>query len=1168
MDYSYAGTPGFLGPGGPWEGYYWKPDGIPGADDTASFGPLQGTSYAVDITSPVTVANIDNADAQIDVGNAPSANPGQTYYQGSLVVTGTLQTSYNPSQGEEGVVAVWWGSLQVSGTVDNCGAIAINGATKTGNIQLPGQSLLLLDGAVTLEGGGILALASFAGSGEVESVPSDAGTFTNVDNTINAEGGRLGDGTFSIVNDSAGAINGGVIDTGAFTLANAGLIAGSDLQTQYVVNTGTLAYGFTFGSAADDTLTLSGGGTVALSYGYHGGQGSIAGDVVGAQLVNIDNTINCAGEIGVNGSIGLDNQSSGLIDANYGALYVQTGTNTLSNEGVIEAITNGALTIQNSADVINTGTIEATGAITPGFVSATLNLDDIIDNTGGTIAAATAGVTLELTGEYTAISHGTLSDVVGSQIDITGEATITGVDFANAGAMNLNGDSGQLDLNANLDNSGTFAVDDLLQIGGDVTLSGGGSLTLNADGGGSGFVQGLSASDTLTNVDNTISGAGYFGDDELSIDNQLNATIESNIANDVLFLDMGAGFLTNEGTLAAVDNSTLAIGADGHPSAIPEVTNSGIIEALDTSDVGIAEADVTQTSGGIYEALGVGSSIGVTDFATLTGGTVSTVAGAYLTLSHATLDSTIDNAGSFTLAALSDLGGSLDNAGTVTLYTSPTDDAYIDANNLTLSGNGQFQMNGGNLQGAASSDQLVNTGNTIMGPGDLGVGSLTLDNQSGGTIQAQGGALTIDTGAGAFTNEGLLEAIAGGSLVINSTLDNTGELEADGGAITVNAAVTGDGSVVLANGGSADFESSFDENVAFQDASTLTLSESYAGTISGFSAGDIIDLKNLAFDPAASSYTVAAGSGPDDYLVTFQEGTASFSIQFEQSTPVTSSEFLPIADSGTGTEITVACYCPGTMILTENGERPVEALSIGDHLPTLHGGPQAIKWIGRRSYAGRFIAGQPLMLPVCVKRGAIEHNVPSRDLWLSPGHAIHVDGALVPAWLLVNGVSITQAETVESVSYIHVELADHEVIFADNCPAESFFDDDCRGQFANAAEFRALYPDHQKGRLCAPRIEDWFGLQAIQRRLAARVGVKLSFEQSGALRGFVDEAGPRVVAGWAQNEAHPEAPVCLDIRVDGERISRVLANRYRADLRAAGIGGGKHGFVTRLPEGI
>ena len=181
------------------------------------------------------MANIDNADAQIDVGNAPSANPGQTYYQGSLVVTGTLQTSYNPSQGEEGVVAVWWGSLQVSGTIDNGGAIAINGATKTGNIQLPGQSLLLLDGAVTLEGGGILALASFAGSGEVESVLGDAGTFTNVDNTINAEGGRLGDGTFSIVNDSAGAINGGVIDTGAFTLANAGHInpyqSGRELST-------------------------------------------------------------------------------------------------------------------------------------------------------------------------------------------------------------------------------------------------------------------------------------------------------------------------------------------------------------------------------------------------------------------------------------------------------------------------------------------------------------------------------------------------------------------------------------------------------------------------------------------------------------------------------------------------------------------------------------------------------------------------------------------------------------------------------------------------------------------------------------------------------------------------------------------------------------------------
>jgi hypothetical protein len=57
------------------------------------------------------------------------------------------------------------------------------------------------------------------------------------------------------------------------------------------------------------------------------------------------------------------------------------------------------------------------------------------------------------------------------------------------------------------------------------------------------------------------------------------------------------------------------------------------------------------------------------------------------------------------------------------------------------------------------------------------------------------------------------------------------------------------------------------------------------------------------------------------------------------------------------------------------------------------------------------------------------------------------------------------------------------------------------------------------------------------------------------------------VEGWAQDEAAPEAPVVLDIARAGRRIGRVLANRYRADLRQAGLGSGCHAFRFALPPG-
>jgi hypothetical protein len=57
------------------------------------------------------------------------------------------------------------------------------------------------------------------------------------------------------------------------------------------------------------------------------------------------------------------------------------------------------------------------------------------------------------------------------------------------------------------------------------------------------------------------------------------------------------------------------------------------------------------------------------------------------------------------------------------------------------------------------------------------------------------------------------------------------------------------------------------------------------------------------------------------------------------------------------------------------------------------------------------------------------------------------------------------------------------------------------------------------------------------------------------------------VEGWAQDETAPEQPVALDIFRAGRRIARILANRYRADLRAAGLGSGCHAFRVTPPPG-
>jgi len=68
-------------------------------------------------------------------------------------------------------------------------------------------------------------------------------------------------------------------------------------------------------------------------------------------------------------------------------------------------------------------------------------------------------------------------------------------------------------------------------------------------------------------------------------------------------------------------------------------------------------------------------------------------------------------------------------------------------------------------------------------------------------------------------------------------------------------------------------------------------------------------------------------------------------------------------------------------------------------------------------------------------------------------------------------------------------------------------------------------------------------------------------------RGKVDIAAGRLVAGWAFSGAEA-GPVPLAILVNGAVVGRMVADRYRPDLAAAGIGDGRHAFSFVLPKGL
>ena len=153
----------------------------------------------------------------------------------------------------------------------------------------------------------------------------------------------------------------------------------------------------------------------------------------------------------------------------------------------------------------------------------------------------------------------------------------------------------------------------------------------------------------------------------------------------------------------------------------------------------------------------------------------------------------------------------------------------------------------------------------------------------------------------------------------------------------------------------------------------------------------------------------------------------------------------------------IPCFCAGTLVLTDRGEVAVETLAIGDRVITTTGKSAPVRWIGRRAVSLRF--ADPLRaLPIRVKANALGENIPARDLLLSPDHALLVDGVLIQAGALVNGVSIVREhQAPEPFTYYHVELADHSLILAENTPAETFVDNVDRMGFDNWAEHEALY---------------------------------------------------------------------------------------------------------------
>ena len=182
----------------------------------------------------------------------------------------------------------------------------------------------------------------------------------------------------------------------------------------------------------------------------------------------------------------------------------------------------------------------------------------------------------------------------------------------------------------------------------------------------------------------------------------------------------------------------------------------------------------------------------------------------------------------------------------------------------------------------------------------------------------------------------------------------------------------------------------------------------------------------------------------------------------------------------------VPCFLAGTGIATPDGDVAVETLKPGDRVLTADGRAVPVRWLGRRTLATLFVP-EPRR-PVCIAAGALGDGLPTRDLRVTPDHALFLDGLLVQAGALVGGDGIRRlgpAELGPRFEVFHIETAAHELILAEGVPVETFLGQVGRHRFDSQTEAGAPADWPVIAEMSHPRIK---AARQLPQSLRARLG--------------------------------------------------------------------------------
>ena len=466
------------------------------------------------------------------------------------------------------------------------------------------------------------------------------------------------------------------------------------------------------------------------------------------------------------------NKHNSTISASLGGLIKIDYSEIVNKDhSVIKAGDGGGITLADDC-ITNTGasTIEAKGYY------STVNLEHtFVMNDGGMIAAIGCDAVVNLFD--TKIVGGTLKTGHGGVIETAAgtegsHTTSTFDDVTNTGYVLVQSNT-TLVLEGTIHNDGTIFVDPEsgpgadLQIDDKVFLDGSGIVELD---GRDDKILGGRDGGTLINH-STIAGFGQIGagDDDLSLHNKVNGTIDADVAGERLVVDTGCNVIANAGHLEStrgileirsdVANACGVIGAYG---------SSALVKLFGVTITGgkIETGDPYWRDNGVIEVAAAGWPA-ITIFDGAQHHDPVTIAGFVQVDPNADLE----------------LKGHIDLAGgAIELDQLGRDGAdLIISGHVTLTGYGDVALEGNNTAIVGVDCQVSTLDNeaSIIGArgGSIGDGGDSLIFINCGTVDSEAGhagPLVIDTGYHAVVNTGTLEATGLSELDLYGTYDNRG----------------------------------------------------------------------------------------------------------------------------------------------------------------------------------------------------------------------------------------------------------------------------------------------------------------------------------------------------------------------------------------------------------